>query len=97
MPQTLTERVTELERELAVANQRLDNDQEKLHDLRQDVTRLTDGLAAVRTDIAVLQQGLAEVVKRLDERDRIRWAVLALFIGCVLTFGANLLLAFLKR
>lgn len=97
MPQTLTERVTELERNLAVANQRLNNHDERLAELSEDVTRLTDGLAAARTDIAVLQQGLAEVVKRLDERDRIRWAVLALFIGCVLTFGANLALAFLKK
>jgi chromosome segregation ATPase len=109
---TNTDAIRDLEKAVAVLEQRLDALVQQLDEslaertatLRRDLdrldavyTRTVEPLTRHNAQLAVLEQQVADLKKAAEESDRKRWMLVVAVIGSFLTLAANLVLSFLRK
>jgi hypothetical protein len=92
---------TELIRELTVTVttlvERVDNARAEIVRVDSAHSRTADTLAAIATQVPVLEERLGEVKKLLEERGREQRLAAVAFAGCLLTFIGNLVIWLLRK
>lgn len=94
---TPTEQYREVTNALSTLTERVDNIRNEARDLRTSRDKFTDQANDLRRDIDLLRQRFDDHLKRTEEWDRRRWGLAGLVGGAILSFAANLVVAWVRR
>jgi ParB-like chromosome segregation protein Spo0J len=92
-----TEQIRDLSGELLVVAERVRQLTENANDLEQAERRMTDRLSGIETELALLRQKLEDHLKRFEETDRKRWAVIGIAIGALLSLIVNAAVTLMRK
>jgi len=70
---------------------------ERQQESRSEVKQLRETVETSSKQIAVLEQRLGEIAKRIDENDRRWWGLVTLFAGALLSLASGLIVTLAKK
>ena len=87
----------ELSSSVKLHEEQLRNLTHEATDLRTRQEALKDQVTDIRRDLAVVQQQLADQLRRIEEWDRRWWGLVTLLVGALLSLAAGLIVTLVKK